>query len=412
MQWHNLSKRRWIRYMPKRKLKDWISAHLEYTEQSESPLSYLTWAGLSCCSAALQRRVYMDWETRIFPNMYIILIGPSGRSRKGYPLYVAQDYLEDVSINLMAENPTPEAFIRDMHLAETSFKDPSSGDMVWQSPVTCVAEELAVLLGQQNVAFLSFLTNWYDSRYKWVRRTKHQGTDTILGVCLNLLGSSAPEWLPGILSREAIGGGFTSRCIFIVEDRKRRTVLDPTTYKQSPALRRDLNHDLEQMLLLTGEYKFEDAARQMYIDWYEAEDEKLMGGHNMFGDPALNGYAARRPTHLRKIAMALAASKRDDLVILEEDVAGARKLLEDAEVKMPEVFAGIGRSKYAAETEMVMDFIKKRGKAKRSEILSAMYRDIDEAAFDSVITILVNMKRISIRLLTDEGDRQYVYKGD
>lgn len=397
--------------MAKRKLDDWLTSHLEYTKNSESPLSFHTWSGISCIASALQRRVYLRWETQIFPNLYIICIGDSGRTRKGDPLNTARDYLEDISVNLLAEVSTPEAFIIDMKEAETSFMDESTGNWIMQSPCTAISEELAVILGQQNVQFLSFLTNWYDSRHKWVRRTKHQGTDTIFGICLNILASCAPDWLPGILTREAIGGGFTSRCIFVVEERKRQTILDPTIYRPDPKLRDALVHDLELMMMLTGEYKFSDKAKQRYMDWYEVEDAKLMSGENMFGDPALNGYVSRRATHLRKISMNMAASHSDKLVIDEEDFERARLLLEKAEEKMPKVFAGLGRSRYVVETELILSYMKAKRTVKRSELLKDLWRDIDEQAFNSILSVLTDMKAVEISIMAADGDNTYKYLG-
>jgi hypothetical protein len=393
-----------------RKLEDWLSAHLEYTENSESPLSYHTWAGVSCIAAVLQRRVYMNWESQIFPNNYIMLIGPSGRSRKAHPLEVVKDYLDETNVIMMSENPTPEAFIVDMHKAENQYLDETTGNWVYQSPVSCVVEELAVMLGQQNVQFLSFLTNWYDSRYKWVRRTKHQGTDIVLGVCLNILGSSAPDWLPGILTREAIGGGFTSRCIFVVEERKRKTVLDPTVNRPDPKLRGELIHDLELMMCLSGEYILDPECREFYIEWYGSEEEKLQSGKLDLGDPALMGYAARRPTHLRKISMAMAASRGDEMVIYREDMERALSILVAAERNMHMVFSGIGRNKWVAETELVMKYIKNRGTCLKSELLAHLYRDISEEALETIINVLVAMKRVKLSLLIKEGDVRYAYK--
>lgn len=397
--------------MANRKLDDWLTSHLKYVENSESPLSYHTWAGVSCIAAVLQRRVYMNWETQIFPNHYIMLIGPSGRSRKAHPLEVARDYLDETNVIIMSENPTPEAFIVDMHKAENQFLDETTGNWVYQSPVTSVVEELAVMLGQQNVQFLSFLTNWYDSRYKWVRRTKNAGTDIVLGVCLNILGSSAPDWLPGILTREAIGGGFTSRCIFIVEERKRKTVLDPTKDRPDPQLREDLIHDLELMMCLSGEYTLDDEAREFYMDWYGTEEEKLQTGKLNLGDPALMGYAARRPTHMRKIAMCMSASRNDELVVYKEDMERAISILTAAEKNMHMVFSGIGRNKWVAETELVMSYIKKRGTCLRSELLNHLYRDISEEALETITNVLVAMKRIDSAILAETNDRRYTYKG-
>jgi len=395
-----------------RRLDDWLTSHLKYTENSESPLSYHTWAGVSCISSVLQRRVYMNWETQIFANQYIILVGPSGRSRKAHPLEVARDLVDETNVVIMSENPTPEAFIQDMKKAENQFLDETTGNWVYQSPVTSIVEELAVMLGYQNVQFLSYLTNWYDSRYKWARRTKTGTSEEVLGVCLNLLGSSAPDWLPGILTREAIGGGFTSRCIFVVEERKRKTVLDPTKNRPDPALREALIHDLELMMCLSGEAALSTDAREFYMNWYKVEEEKLQSGKMHLGDPSLMGYASRRPTHVRKIAMCMSASRSDEMVIHVEDLERAITLLLKAEENMHMVFSGIGRSKWVAETEIVMSYIKRRGSCLRSELLNHLYRDISEEALETIINVLTAMKKIDLAILSENNDRRYTHIGD
>jgi len=167
-----------------RRLNDWIKNYIQYTEYSESPLSYHTWAGVFCLASALQRKVYMQWgHTTIYPNQYIILVGPSGRARKGEAITTARSLIEELNIPLISDDNSPEAVILDMKRSTTNFTDAISGAVRLQSAVSCFAEELAVFTGYQNSAFLAYLTQWYDSRDKWVRRTKHQGTDEIVPGC-------------------------------------------------------------------------------------------------------------------------------------------------------------------------------------------------------------------------------------
>ncbi len=303
-----------------RRLDDWLTSYLEYTENSESPISYHTWAGVSCIAGSLQRKVYMRLgHSTLYPNNYIVLVGPSANARKGEPLVIARDIIDELNIYTIGEDSTPEALIRDIKGSELTYQDPSTGDWKWHSSVTGFIEELAVFTGHQNTSFLAYLTNWYDSRDKWTRRTKHQGVDEIIGMCFNFLASTAPDWLPHILTKEAIGGGFTSRCIFVVEDRKRKTVLDPNANMPSPKLREDLIHDLEIINTIVGQYDWDKQAKQEYEDWYAEHDRRVTGGESLLGDPILDGYVGRRPSHIRKISMVCAASHSDELVITSED---------------------------------------------------------------------------------------------
>ncbi|MFI5422740.1 MAG: hypothetical protein ACHQWH_02215, partial [Nitrososphaerales archaeon] len=54
---------------------------------------------MSVIAGALQRRVYLKWGLGqiIYPNLYVVLIGPSGRTRKGVALGIAKDILRQIS---------------------------------------------------------------------------------------------------------------------------------------------------------------------------------------------------------------------------------------------------------------------------------------------------------------------------
>ena len=392
----------------KRRLDDWLSSYIKFTENSESPLSYHTWVGISCLAGSLQRKVYyVRGHEVLYPNQYIILVGPSGRARKGQAVGIGRAILEKLSIPLIGEDNSQEAVILDIKNSITQFKDETDGNIKLQCAVSCFAEEFAVFTGYQNTTFLAYLTNWYDSRDKWTRRTKHQGTDEIIGMCFNLLGATAPDWLPHILTKEAIGGGFTSRCIFVVEEDKRKTVSNPNKYPVDYKLREDLIHDLEIINTLTGEVEITDEANELYMDWYEREDEKIRTGRSAIADPAFQGYVSRRATHVMKICMAIAASSSNELVITASDFKRSLALLEATEKKMSKVFGGVGKARYAEETEIILDYIMRRKRASKSDLLKAFYRNVDDAALEGIIRVLHGMRVIKIE--RDEKSKETIY---
>jgi len=397
--------------MAKRQLSDWLSSYLEYTDISESPLSYHTWSGLSMIASAMQRKVYMKWgASTIYPNMYIILIGPSGRGRKGEPIDIARWMLEELNLNIVEEDITQEALIVEMKNAEISFLDTSTSKWVIHSPVTVCAEELAVFTGYQNGTFMAYLTNWFDSRPKWSRRTKGQGSQEVLGLCFNMLASTAPDWLPHILTKESIGGGFTSRCIFVVEQKKRKTVALPKGLDEK--LRAKLLHDLEMIQYMNGRFEFTEEAKNIYADWYTAEDIKLEEGHKIFSNPALAGYGSRRATHIKKLCMCIAASEGETLVITANIFKRALTLMEGNEDKMGGLFGGFGKARYAEETEKVLQYLEKHKTVTRTQIMRTFYRDIDEMSLESIITVLTQMHVIDVKILSATNDREYTYVGD
>lgn len=394
----------------KRRLPDWLSGFDTFTQNSESPRSFHLWAGISAISAALQRRCYMKWgHDTIYPNMYIVLVGPSGRVRKGDPINISQSFIKPLPIPILLEQNSPEYVARFMKENLQSFTDPITGNIMMHSSVCCFLEELAVFTGEKNTGFLSTLTNWYDSRNNWGRGTKNAGIDDIVGVCLNMLAATAPDWIPFIFTREAIGGGFTSRCIFVVEDHKAQIVANPNKVAPNSALREALQEDIAIISTMAGQFEFEPQAEDEYEQWYVEQERRLQEAlDNQSIDPVMQGYFARRPTHIKKVGMALSASKRSDYIISVSDFRRARTILEIAEKRMPSVFQGTGSARYVHETEIVLGIIRQAKEIKRSDLLRLVYRNVDENALQTITRTLSEMHIISVRLSGPEAF--YTYK--
>lgn len=399
--------------MSNRELSDWISAYIKYTERSEPPLSYHTWISISMIAGALQRKVYLQWGfERIFPNMYVVLVGPSGKARKGLALGIGKDIISEVSgIILTSENATREALIRAMKGAIANFQMPS-GQVQMHCSITCFSEELSVFLGQNDIKFLASLTDWYDSKDNWTYETKGSGKDHLQGLCFNLLGATAPDWLQSMLPQEAVGGGFTSRVIFVVEERKSKTTPKHELTTDEENLRSSLVSDLARINNISGEFKFTPEGEKVYIDWYSKYDAKLAKGDYPVEDSRFAGYAERRATHLRKLMMIMSASRGDDLLITPEDFHRADKILHATELKMAKTFGGLGQAKYANVTEKVMDYIRGfNGPVSRRDVMAKFYRDVDGATMRIIEEVMEQTGFVDIKVLLQSGDKVYTWIG-
>lgn len=399
-----------------RELTNWLDSYLEYTENSESPISYHTWAGLSVVAGALQRRVYLKWGLGqvIYPNLYIVLIGPSGRTRKGVALGIAKDFLKQVpGVTVVPESSSGrQAMILAMKRAAKNFQDPTDGIIKFHCSVTAFSEELSVFLGQGDIAYLSNLTDWYDSKDDWEYETVGRGKDSLQGLCLNLCGGTAPDWIQSMIPQEALGGGFTSRVIFIVEEKKRKLVPEYTLDDAAVELGQKLTRDLERIAQLTGEVRFEDDAKELYKSWYVTETEKLDNGNPAVADRRFAGYCERRATHLRKLMLVCSACRGDDLLINTADFHKAHALMKAAEVNMGKTFGGLGKARASDETEVVMNFIKDMSMTTRKVIMGRFFRDIDPLTFAQIEQTLLQMGVIKMQIAPGGGDRIYTWIGD
>lgn len=393
--------------MATRKLSDWLTGYLEYVADTEPPKSFHTWVGISVIAGALQRRVWSQWGHQVlYPNLYIVLVGKSGGARKGTAMKIGRDILKGVpTVEVVAESITRERLIQ--KLADLSGRssfgvkaDPISGTIQRsqaQAALTCFSEELAVFLKQKNIDFLSNLTDFYDSHDTWKYETKNNGEDHIYGICFNLLGATAPDWMQSMLPQEAVGGGFTSRVIFIFEERKGKSVPEEIYSNWHVERKKQLINDLNIIANLEGQYELSPEARKAYNDWYAAEDAKIAKGQYPIDDVRFVGYCERRANHIRKLMMILLASRSNQKVIELIDFNRALEILTKAELKMPKAFGGLGRSAYSEAVEMVLDYILTHKKCTRKELMRQFYRDIDSQTLRVVEEVLDHMKIVRIK---------------
>lgn len=398
--------------MSRRELNDWLTGYIKYTHNSEPPLSYHTWCGISTIAGALQRKVWLVWGfEKIYPNMFVVLVGPSGRARKGIALSIAKEILADThNISLSSESTTREACISAMKRAVTNFQAPN-GKIIFHCSLTAFSEELSVLLGQGDTKFLANLTDWYDSKDQWRYETIGRGLDQLQGLCFNLLGATAPDWLQSMLPQEAVGGGFTSRVIFVVEDAKGKSVPKHLITEDEARLHSSLKRDLERISQLVGDFRFDEPGEGAYVQWYEEEDKKLAKGELPVDDPRFAAYCERRATHLRKLMMIMSVSRGDSLVLSREDFDRALKVLVTTERKMHRTFGGLGQAKNAGVTENLMEYIQKVGIVSRTEVMRKFYRDIDGQTLKTIEDIMEMTKLITIERVPMSGEKVYRWVG-
>jgi len=374
-----------------RKLDDWLETYVKFTSNSEPPELFHTWTAISVLAAALQRKCSLPWGTITFyPNMYIVLVAPSGKARKGTAMGPGMNFLDDLGIKMAAEATTRESLIRELKNSNDNIVYPD-GSVEFHASLTIFSQELTVFLGYQNRQLMSDLTDWYDCRKRWTYRTKNMGTDDIIGLWVNLIGATTPELIQTSMSLDAIGGGLTSRMIFVFEHKKRRIVPVPFLTDEEVALREELLRDLEQIHMMQGEFKVTSDFLSAWIKWYTEQE-----GNPPFDDDRFNGYFERRPSHAMKLSIISSASRSNDLVIHKEDLDRAVKLLEATEVKMPYTFSGVGRSDNADVVNRVMTEIGVQKTCTFSHLMGRFYRDVDKDMLNKILQSLDAMNFVDI----------------
>ena len=373
-----------------RYLDDWIDAYMQYTENSEPPKSYKKWSAISAIATCLQRKCMLMWEGTLYPNMYIVLVGPSG-ARKGTAMRQSGGLIREIGMPLSPEAVTREQLIRRLKKSGTDrrgdFYAPDGRPIV-QSSLTIFSEELTVFLGYNNIQLMADLCNWYDCPDPWSYETKNMGQENITNVWVNLFGATTPRLLQTTLPQDAIGGGLASRIIFVYEQRKGKTVTRPFKTPDEIELEQKLLHDLESIYMINGEF----APTQEFIEkwdvWYSAQDETPP-----FNDPRLEGYITRRGTHVLKLSMILNASRKDgNLTLTGYDFDRAVHEITKVERNMGQVFLGIGKSEVADVTADVMRTIAMRKAIKFDELLSIHMHNADYNTMRAILATVTHME--------------------
>lgn len=342
-----------------RKFKDWITEYVTYASVTEAPRRMHFWAGVGAIAGCLRRRVWIDMKRFTWtPSFYIIYVAPPGIVAKSTTADISMDLLRQVPGVKFGPNAiTWQALVSAFAAASESFE--YNAEWHPMSPLTLVASELGSLINLQDRDMVNLLIELWDGKKSYEKITKMSGNDVIEAPWINLQGCTTPHWIADNMPPSTIGGGLSSRCIFIYADQKERYVayVDETVEKGDSAKRLALISDLEQIAMLCGPFKISAEARTWGRAWYESFWKSAA---DRMDDQMLEGYAARKQTHLHKVAMVLSASRGDSLVIEEEDLKLANVMLEDIEQDMHKVFSRMGRTDDSMQAERFIEFVRKK----------------------------------------------------
>ena len=284
------------------------------------------------------------------------------------------------------------------------------------SSISIVSKEFESFLGQkkENTKMLVLLTDLFDCQeLPWKYRTKHSGTNIIPSVFINLLAATTPDSLASSLPPTAVGGGLTSRILFVWADKKKRKVPRPVMTNKEELLKEQLKQDLYVMSRIAGCYEMDKACIAFWDDWYMKYEED--NPTRICLDPSFNGWYSRKPMYILKLSLLCAASKSDSLVMTKEIMMEAISEIESLELSMGTVFKSIGKSNIASEVETVAQVVKSHKFLTERKLLAMVMRDIDSEKFDNVISTLLRSGKVKRRFegpKGEKGDTWYYWTGN
>jgi len=200
---------------------------MEYSSFSEAPDKFHFWTAISTLAGALRRRVWIDqayfqWT----PNFYIIFVAPPGIVSKSTTLSIGMRLLRQIpgihfgpdavtwqALTESLANSTEEV---DLTPGRTSGKFSMEVNLQPMSCITIASSEFGTFLNPKDREMVDVLVSLWDGQLGvWEKRTKTSGSDIIANPWINIAACTTPAWIAGNFPDYMIGGGFTSRCVFV-----------------------------------------------------------------------------------------------------------------------------------------------------------------------------------------------------
>ena len=347
----------------------------------------------------------------IHPNLFVVLVAGSGRCRKSTSIDQAElilNQLDSPAINIISQKITPEALIDALMIKKQKGKK----IIKLQSVGFVIADELSVFLNTKSydAGLGSLLVPLWDCR-SFSYRTKGRGIEQVTDSCLGLIGASTIDWLRKAIPTDAVGGGLTSRIMFVYVEESPPPIARPRPSKKRRLLNRRLVELLSYIQTLSGPVIVDPEVwgryEEDYGEWYEKSP--------FYDQPILSGYASRRFVHLFKIAICIAAAASPvgsgkEILIQLNHYQAALETLRRCEPLMPRILNLITATEQGALLELIHTKIAAYGAkgVERARLLRHMIHRVTARDLEEITRTLEASRRITV--VHCDGDTHYMIR--
>lgn len=369
---------------------NWLKTYIDYTITQESPEEFHLWTGMSLIAASVGRDIRLmpkgSFLENTFPNLYIILIGASGEVRKSTTYNMSRPLFKAAfpDYEVFTEVASIQKLVLDMYEHQVATS---------KAYAYILADELHVLLSRvkQDPLLVSTLTRLYDCpEDEGGSRTISRGVQTLSNVEMNFFATTTPRWLRLALPSDVIGGGFTSRVIFVYADfcdKKNLWAMKPKGHEK---MFENLVLDLRKISTLKGYMVYNQEAREWFEKWYSGYDE-----HSLAPE-ALTGYFARKHIHIAKVATVLSLSRNDSMEITLRDLQMSKDILEGQEQHLGKVINMLQATAVGDINSKVLSIIARNGKIAHSDLLRKLTHYIGAAELTTIIETLIAAQVVKV----------------
>jgi len=383
-------------------------------DQTDAPVIYHKFISYFIVSSIVNRNAYVPFGfRRLYPNLFMLIIGPSTLKRKSWAQDIGLDLIRSINSNLMIyETSSRQSFLAEMADEE---RTPRECGVVALDELKGFIEKSK---GKHFQGFIQDLASMYTGqRIKYRRgvKNKKEGDNEVDHIelnnpFLNLSACCSFDWLTESIQASDIFGGFFARFLWVISNEPN---LNPMLWPGSsdPEKRRSLINKLQsiQSALVGAEFKPSEAALAVWGDWYRSFRLKTQNSRWDANYERLTAIAMKLA--LLNAIIRLEAS--DTLINPEShtiepiDLHKSIAIVTDTLQGYREIT--LGDTKTAVMMDKVLKYIVKNGKCTRSALLRGV-RGINADFLDTVQRTLEQADQITITpAITDREIEIMVY---
>lgn len=332
--------------------------------RTDCPPDFFPHAGIVALATALGNRVWSDgWSRAIYPNLWCVVIAPSGYG-KSVPLDYSRDLLEMAGFG---DNVLPDSF---------------SGEALYQvlskqAVGVFYLQEFASFMGTLGRDYNAGAMNWLTAIYDVPptdKRVLASREYTLQKPCVSILGASSPSWFAETYKSSHLSGGFLARFLFCPSDQAGTAIDFPGP--RNSGLEAALADHLRRVRQLEGRADF-SAVEGAYNEWSREARERLR--HNC--PPEFSGMRSRAGAMVRKAAMLFCVSRDPtSLTVTPEDLKNAIWYVEHSHDLAEEYLTkSVAHNQEDAKRLRVLELVRRMGgRLSRSEVLRSSHLSSEE----------------------------------
>ena len=353
----------------KYKNKNFLFLYNYLTGESEIPKGYHGWAALSLLAALAEKRVWFEKfkGSKIYPNIYTLLLGPSGIG-KGGAISHATRILKaadlDPPINIYRGSTTHA------HLEDILGKPIKVGEEYVQpsSHLWLIMDELANNLGDSKLAerFIKMMTELFTGDYDLSGGTRTHGLREILEPSVNWFAGTTMDWLFDAISRKEVFSGFTARVFFCFREYYDTRIAEPTSPEDYDEALGYLINQIRAIHLAEGPFQFTEKTQEIKNHWYMTrpipKDTDLLAAWKRGDDLII------------KLCMIFSLTDSTDLIIKPHHFMKAKATFDNAFGDLDVLMDLACGTKDKEETQFVEGILKDKKKVNRTLLGKIAYK--------------------------------------